>query len=131
MSAPEKAKPLGERIREARKAAGFTSQAALAQAIGTRRLHVNGWETGKHAPSHKYAQKLAAVLGGEPEHWMAQDGHGPSRRRDVAELAQRMETLAQSMEAGLNEVLGLLTEIRNAVAPRPSSPGDGWRDSAT
>lgn len=116
---------LPDRIRAARKAAGFPSQEAFAHALGTSRIHVNAWETGRNAPSYAYAVKIAEQLGGEPEHWMAQDGHGP-RRRDEA-LAQRLEQLAGEMAETNRQILGLLTEIRNAIV-RPVPPaGDGSR----
>ena len=102
---------LPDRIRAARKQAGFASQEALGRALGTSRLHVNAWETGRHAPSYAYAKKLAEVLGGEPEHWMAQDGHGP-RRRGEAALVDAAESLTQASR----ELLGAVAELRSLVS---------------
>ena len=115
--------PLPDRLRAARKAAGFVSQDAFGKAVGTSRIHVNAWETGRHAPSFEYAKKIAELLGGEPEHWMAQDGNGPRRRGEEA-LALRLEALMEGMVETNREILGLLVEIRNSVAP-PRPPADG------
>lgn len=120
MSCPDLEKlPLGDRIREARLGKGL-SQRSLGEALGTSRRHVLDWEKGKYGPSEAYAAKLALVLGCSPELWRS-DGHGP-RRRGEEVLAQRMETLASSMEQSLAEVLALLTEIRNFLVPPPSPP---------
>lgn len=117
--------PLPDRIRAARKAAGYSSQEALGQALGTTRIHVNAWETGRNAPSYPYAVKLAELLGGEATEWMAQDGHGP-RQRDE-EFVRRVEGLVEQMSETNRQILGLLTEIRNAIV-RPAPPaGDGSR----
>lgn len=105
--------PLPDRIRHARKRAGFTSQEALGSALGTTRIHVNAWETGRNAPSMQYAVKLAAVLGGTPDDF--QDGDGPRRRDEdlVRQLAGQMEGIA----AALHEIRELLAQIRTAVVP--------------
>lgn len=120
--------PLGDRIREARLEKGY-SQRALGEALGTSRRHVLDWEKGKYGPSAEYAAKLAEVLGcGGPEFWRG-EGQRP-RRRDEEAMVQRMESLTESMEQTLGEVLRLLTEIRNSVVP-PPPPQDGDSPGST
>ena len=53
---------LGNRLREAREAAGWT-QAELAERIGMSRKTVNTVENGVFVPSTVVALKLAAALG--------------------------------------------------------------------
>ena len=105
-----------ERIRSRRREVGIQSQARLAELVGTKRIHVNAWETGRHSPSRPYAEKLASVLGGQAEDWM-NDGH--VKRRGDTELIEASQSLARSAESLTEtnrEVLRLLGEIRNLVA---------------
>lgn len=121
----EPALALPDRIRKARKEAGFSSQEALGAALGTTRIHVNAWETGRNAPSYEYAKKLAELLGGEPEHWMAQDGHGPRRRgeAELADAAQSLATAADHLVDLTGQLLPLLAELRSLLADRPRPEG--------
>ena len=60
---------IGKRIREARLAAGFTSQAALAKAIGCERATVTMWETDRVGQiGGEYLPALARVLNRSPEY---------------------------------------------------------------
>lgn len=121
-NAPEK--PLHERIRHRRHELGIPSQEALAELIGTKRLHVNAWETGRHSPSSKYAEKLASVLGGEAKDWM---NNGRVRRyADTAllEATQSLARSAQSLTEQNQDVLRLLGEIRTLVARLAPGPDE-------
>lgn len=113
--------PRHERIRKARRRAGYRSQEALATAAGVARGTVIAWESPRlqQQPQEEHAETLAQLLGGTPELYI-EDG---SRQRGEAEIAERMEALADSMEEGMRDVVRLLTEIRNQIAP-PSSPED-------
>lgn len=110
-----------DKIRSRRKAAGFSSQEALGAAIGTTRLHVNSWETGRHSPSEKYAAKLASVLGGTADEYQNHDG---PRRRAEDVLVERVEAVAAGMAETNLEILRLLTEIRNEIV-RPARLAGG------
>jgi transcriptional regulator with XRE-family HTH domain len=52
---------LGERIQQARKAAGYTLDALAAQ-LGTTRQVLIGWEQDKHRPVQRHRVRLAEVL---------------------------------------------------------------------
>ncbi len=54
--------PLGERIRRARRAKGWTQQ-QLAAAIGSGVRAIPDWESGKYAPRWDYMQVLERELG--------------------------------------------------------------------
>lgn len=66
---------IGQRIREAREALGF-SQEQLADNLGISFQSVQQWETGKTTPRATRMRKLATVLGKSPT-WI-QFGVGPS-----------------------------------------------------
>lgn len=108
-------KSLGDRIREAREAAGMT-QEELGKALGTSRNHVNDWENDRYGPSPAYASMLARMWGGEAADWKGR-GRGRAKPRDegaelVRLLADQMEVQAQLSR----EILDLLTQIRDSVA---------------
>jgi len=52
---------LGHRIREARRAAGFTNAESLAVALGVGMSTVQRWETGKNSPSVKSLIAIAQL----------------------------------------------------------------------
>lgn len=55
-------KPLGEKIRDARKNKGL-SQDDLAAKLGVNRVSISNYEKGKNNPTHKNLLKLSAILG--------------------------------------------------------------------
>lgn len=55
-------KPLGEKIREARKNKGL-SQDDLASKLGVNRVSISNYEKGKNNPTHNNLLKLSAILG--------------------------------------------------------------------
>lgn len=55
-------KPLGEKIRDARKSKGM-SQGDLADKLGINRVSVSHYEKGKNSPTHANLLKLSAILG--------------------------------------------------------------------
>lgn len=103
-----------DRIRQRRKELGYTSQEALAAAIGTSRIHVNGWENGRHSPSEQYAAKLAEVLGGEPSCWRDE-----VRRPGEADLIRLLGEQLEKQTEVSRQILELLAQIRDFVAPPP------------
>jgi transcriptional regulator with XRE-family HTH domain len=50
-------------LRAHRLAMGFASMAALARALNVTPSTVERWEAGQHAPSSRYARRLAILLG--------------------------------------------------------------------
>lgn len=60
-------KAVGLKLKKIRKAKGFKSQEALADAIGTDAATVSRWETGVHQPSADMLNKLLDVLRIEEE----------------------------------------------------------------
>lgn len=101
-------------IRARRKEAGYSSQEALGEALGTTRIHVNAWETGRNTPSEQYARKLAEVIGGAPGDYQNHDG--PRRRVEEAEALRLLASQTEALAESNREVLELLGEIRNLVA---------------
>lgn len=65
----KQARSIGDRIRDARKAAGF-SQADLAQRIGVSQPAIATWESGVHDPRRLVLAKLADALS-TPLEWLA------------------------------------------------------------
>jgi len=66
---------LSDRIQRARLAAGFSSQKALADAIGVSRVSVTNWEAGLNEPSARRLRRLAELCGVTVD-WLAH-GAGP------------------------------------------------------
>lgn len=75
---------IGERIRQARKAAGL-NQADLASRIGVTQPAVANWESGVHDPRRLMLAKLADALG-TPLDWLA-DGARSTLERDKGPAA--------------------------------------------
>lgn len=55
-------KPLGEKIKDARKSKGM-SQDDLADKLGVNRVSISNYEKGKNNPTHNNLLKLSAILG--------------------------------------------------------------------
>lgn len=70
---------LGERIRTARLAAGF-SQVKLAAEIGVAQTTLSAWESGKNEPSREDIRRLAQVLGIDASQIEALNNDGASTR---------------------------------------------------
>jgi len=60
---------IGDRIREARRAAGV-SQAALGETLGISQVWLSQWETGKRTPSVEWLVRLADHFGVSMD-WLA------------------------------------------------------------
>ena len=62
---------VAQSIRASRLAVGFASTVALARALNVAHSTVAHWEVGRHAPSSRYARRLAILLGeGNGGGWM-------------------------------------------------------------
>lgn len=66
-------KTMGDRIRYARKAKGFT-QKALADVLGISRVSVTQWESNDTKPELKRLSRLADLLGGDVEWYLGGKG---------------------------------------------------------
>ena len=64
-----------EWLKNARRRAGFASQAALATALGTSRGAVGNWENGTDRPSMANAERLAVVLHRQRSEVLAKFGY--------------------------------------------------------
>lgn len=96
--------PLGERIRQARRAKGMT-QEQMAQAIGSKLRAVQRWESGQGAPSWLFMQRLEE-----------QFGVLVPRAEKVDDL-DAMESFVRSRFDGADEEL--LAELGRRLAARP------------
>lgn len=114
---------LAERIRDARKAAGITSQKKLADKVGVTERTVKRWEAGKNLPDEQNRRDLARVLGGSADEWLGVRGVArpaltPNGRPDAvqaeaADLVRELRLLLPELHA--------LVEARRGedAAPQP------------
>ena len=103
---------LADRIRTARKAAGYTSQLKLANAVGVSERTVKRWEAGTHVPEEDNRRDLARVLGGSADEWLGVRQPATPRltlSAIQAELAAVDETLRE-LTASVNELLPLVRQ---------------------
>lgn len=77
MVTAERPQTIGALVRLARKQAGFRSADAFAEALGTSRQTVLGWETNRHRPNERY-RGLIVEATGQPDLFEDDgDGEGP------------------------------------------------------
>ena len=96
----------GERLRNAREAAGM-SQQQMASRLGVRGATVNNWEAGKEDPRANRLQMIASLLN-VPLLWLI------AGSQQVPDPAANVDEL-QLMRQKFAEVNGKLTELRNCV----------------
>lgn len=102
-----KAALVGETLKKARKARGFT-QAELASRLGVTGSAVGQWEQGRTTPGWRQAQQLEELLG---EYVTQPDGATPDPLlRRVVELAEAVESLTQRV----HEMGGEIEQLRRA-----------------
>lgn len=111
---------LSDRIRDARKAAGITSQKKLADKVGVSERTVKRWEAGKNLPEEHHRRSLARVLGGTADEWLGV--REPVRPRltltDLQAQLEEMDETLREISGSVNELLPL---VRQALVP----PGAG------
>ena len=96
----------GERLRNAREAAGM-SQQQMASRLGVKGSTVNNWEAGKEDPRANRLQMIASLLN-VPLMWLlagSQNVPDPATYLDSAQMARQK----------LAEVNGKMTELRNSL----------------
>jgi ribosome-binding protein aMBF1 (putative translation factor) len=105
---------LGQRIKTARLARGYSSQDDLADAVGaTSRFIVGHWERDEHVPDRKYAGELSRLLDIPITEFDA------ARRKthdgQLAELAAKVNGLAQAQEDQMRKVEDRLTALEQML----------------
>lgn len=121
---------LGERLRQARRAAGLT-QAELARLVGVQRAVISKYETGGVAPSVTQLRRMAEALGvsagtllPEPEgrdrarllELVGETGlpHGPEGGATVAEVRQTLDRVTALFGARAAQLLRLTAVMDEA-----------------
>ena len=83
------------RLKELREAAGYKSQQALADALGTSQSTVGNWESGRRNPKHATAIQLAHFFGVSVDYLLG--------------LEEKKELPAQGEELSIDELLDKMT----------------------
>lgn len=105
MPAPE---TIGDRIRQARKAAGL-NQAALAERVGVTQPAVANWESGVHDPRRVVLVKLADALA-TPVEWLAEGARSTVERDKGAAAAYLRRSLVHTPLIGFRDAMRMLEE---------------------
>jgi len=95
MSTVERITTLGDRIRQARDAAGLTQQEVATRVAAGRAATVGEWEAGT-LPGADYLQQLPAALGCDG-HWLL-TGKGSMDRPAVDEAEQRLTLVKRVLD---------------------------------
>jgi transcriptional regulator with XRE-family HTH domain len=88
-------KPLGARIRQARKAANL-SQTQLARKIGAHVTSVSDWERGKNAPSARHLLGIAKATGTNIADFGVDDDRDDEEADPVADLVNAIRALVRA-----------------------------------
>jgi transcriptional regulator with XRE-family HTH domain len=97
-------KRLGKRIKQIRKDRGFSTQADLAEALGTDQVTVGRWEAGIHFPNDEYLEKLLEVLSiGEDELFGSDSAVSPTLKE--------LTNVIQNQESAIRELKSILRRI--------------------
>lgn len=86
---------LGTLVVKRRKAAGFVSQDALAERLGTSRRTVSRWETGETVAEGRYRRDLVALLGIDA----AAFEQASTKTRRSVQIEEALEALADRVAA--------------------------------
>jgi len=98
-------------IRKARKAAGFRSQRALAEAMGVSPLTVLNWEKGHHAPDERHVPRLAELLGLQPGD-LAPPPPTPDERQDWRDRISHLEEAVRVYELAVSTLEEAVTLLQ-------------------
>jgi Predicted transcriptional regulators len=109
---------IGERIRDARKAAGLTQQ-ELAEKVGIRNTSVSKWESGavKQIPTERL-MVLAEALGKTPSELLGWD----DAKERMAVTGVTMDELAAEMNLAAADIRHILSGGGGGVGPSRRSP---------
>lgn len=108
---------LGSRIKEARLAAGFTSQKALGKAMNVERATVSLWEKDRHVPEAWRMPILAEKLGVSIDWLSTGKGRGPGQKNDASIAID-----GSSNEPAYTDVYGGLANIADADVANLEAP---------
>ena len=93
---------IGENIRECR---GAMKQSELAEQLGVNVTTVSRWENGQNTPSSKMIQKIATILGIEPERLLKTTS--TSKTKEINERSLKEDRGMMIYRFSENEVLEL------------------------
>lgn len=125
-------------LKNARRRAGFSSQASLAKALGVSRGAVGNWESGVDRPSMESAERLASVLGRQRAEVMARFGYpigggGPVIEQPASMPPEWADDIQRAVAAGIalgvKEALDALR--REGLLAEPGTPGGRSRRRRT
>lgn len=110
MTPKENARPMAERLREAREASGLT-QGQVAKKLALHRPTVSEIEAGRRKVSAQELEKFAAIYGVSVE-WIVSGGTGD----DTADARMLMAAreLSKMSEADLDRLMKMLRMLRKA-----------------
>ena len=106
--APDIALTIGDRIRQARKAAGL-NQSALAERVGVTQPAVANWESGVHDPRRVVLAKLADALD-TPVEWLAEGARSALERDRGPAAAYLRRHLVHTPVISFRDAIRLLDE---------------------
>lgn len=115
-------------LKNARKRAGFGSQAALAKALGVSRGAVGNWESGTDRPSMASAERLATVLGRQRAEVMARFGYpigggGPVIEQPATLPPEWAVEIQRAVAKGIADgIEQALTQLRAEGLAAPGTP---------
>lgn len=99
---------IGERIRQARKAAGL-NQSALAARVGVTQPAVANWESGVHDPRRMMLAKLAEALS-TPLDWLAEGARSAAERDKGAAAAYLRRPIQHTPVIGFRDAVRFLDD---------------------
>jgi len=115
-----------EWLKNARKRAGFGSQAALAKELGTSRGAVGNWENGTDRPSMANAERLAVVLHRQRSEVLAKFGYPIGGGDPISELPmglppEWLDAMRAEIAAGVADGIATVLEQLRAegLLPKP------------
>jgi transcriptional regulator with XRE-family HTH domain len=100
MSTKAELPAMAKRIRQARKDAGFTSQAAFAEAAGVSKRSVELWEMGHGKPNADNLPRVARAAGVTSDFLLGDDAE-----EEAARLLEGAEQMLELMRHGLELAL--------------------------
>lgn len=103
---------LGKRIREAREAAGYSSQLRFSVDLGLPQSNVSRWEHGEQSPGQDNLEKIAKLTR-KPMEFFSPVGEGTSRNDLIVEI---LEMLPFAPEDALTSISRLLLKYRSSKA---------------
>lgn len=115
-----------EWLKNARRRAGYSSQAALADALGTSRGAVGNWENGTDRPSMANAERLAVVLHRQRSEVLAKFGYPIGGGDPISELPmglppEWLEAMRAEIAAGVADGLAMVLDQLQAEGLLPKA----------